>query len=277
MPSAPSPEAVDRARETLDRARRVLVVTGAGISADSGVPTFRGEEGLWRDHRPEELATPEAFSRDPRLVWEWYAWRRETVAGCEPNEAHLALARRADRDPGFWIATQNVDALHEAARRRVAGEGRRVAGEGRRVGGGDEEGAEAPGRLLELHGSLFRTRCTGCGRRDDHRGEVDSSVRASLPRCRECGALLRPDVVWFGEALDPDVLDAASGAARSCEVCLVVGTSAVVQPAASLAVSAARSGAYLIEVNPDETPLSPRADLRLAGRAARTVPRCLGA
>lgn len=258
-----------RAAAALADARRVLVLTGAGISADSGVPTFRGEDGLWRDHRPEELATPEAFARDPRLVWEWYGWRRRTVAGCEPNPAHLALARRAARDEGFWIATQNVDALHEEAARRVS-----EGGDGPEDGG-EEEGA-APDRLLELHGSLFRIRCTGCGRRAPHREQVDASELATLPRCGACGALLRPDVVWFGESLEPDVLEAAGRAARTCEVCLVVGTSAVVQPAASLAVSAARSGALLVEVNPEETPLSARADVRLAARAADALPGLLG-
>lgn len=246
-----------RARSLLEGARRVLVLTGAGVSADSGVPTFRGEEGLWRDRRPEELATPEAFARDPRLVWEWYAWRRRTVAGCEPNAAHLALARATARSPGWWIATQNVDDLHRRALRRVE------------PGSGP---SPAAGRLLELHGSLFRTRCTGCGRRREHRAEIDASSREGLPRCGACGELLRPDVVWFGEALDSGVLGAATGAARAAEACLVVGTSAVVQPAASLAVLAARSGAALVEVNPGSTPLSGRADAAVRRRAADAVP-----
>lgn len=195
-------------------------------------------------------------------MWEWYAWRRRTVAACEPNEAHLALARRAARDPGLTIATQNVDALHDDARRRVEGT--------------ERDGVDPADRLLELHGSLFRSRCTGCGRRQELRGEVDASDRGTLPRCEECHALLRPDVVWFGEALPRDVLEAAADAARSCRVCLVVGTSSVVQPAASLALEAARSGATVIEVNPEETPLTPRADLRLAARAAEALPRLLG-
>ena len=250
----------------LRAARRVLVLTGAGISADSGVPTFRGEEGLWREHRPEELATPEAFRRDPRLVWEWYAWRRRTVAVCDPNDAHRALARRCRQDDGWWIATQNVDGLHARAAYRVRGD-RSVA----------EPGSEsAEDRLLELHGSLFRTRCTGCGRRREDRSELDVESREDLPRCGACGELLRPDVVWFGESLDPEVLEAAREAARAAEVCLVVGTSAVVQPAASLAILAARSGAALVEVNPDSTPLSGRADVVIRRRAADAVPDLVG-
>jgi len=226
------------------------------------MPTFRGEEGLWKDHRPEELATPSAFRRDPRLVWEWYAWRRRTAAGCEPNAAHLALARWARDVSGVWIATQNVDGLHLAALRAVA----------------REDGADGPApseRLLELHGSLFRVRCTGCGRRREHRGEVDASGRDTLPFCGSCGELLRPDVVWFGESLDPDVLGAAREAALSADVCLVVGTSAVVQPAASLASVASGAGAALVEVNPEATPISDRADVALRAGAAEAVPALL--
>lgn len=220
------------------------------------MPTFRGEEGLWKDHRPEELATPSAFRRDPRLVWEWYAWRRETAAGCEPNAAHLALARWSLRRADTWIATQNVDGLHTEALRQVS--------------------ASAPrDRLLELHGCLFRVRCTGCGRRGEHREPVDAGSPETLPRCAGCGDLLRPDVVWFGESLDAEVLGTARDAAVSADVCLVVGTSAVVQPAASLASVAARSGAALVEVNPEATPLSGRADVTIRSGAAAAVPRLL--
>lgn len=243
------------------------MLTGAGVSADSGMPTFRGEEGLWKDHRPEELATPDAFRRDPRLVWEWYAWRRRTAAGCEPNAAHLALARWARDDAGVWIATQNVDGLHPAALREVADDDAPSAGSG--------EDPSARERLLELHGSLFRARCTGCGRRREHREEVDTSGRESLPRCGACGALLRPDVVWFGESLDPDVLAAAREAASSADLALVIGTSAAVQPAASLAAAVARAGGPLVEVNPEATPLSGRADVALRAGAAEAVPALL--
>lgn len=250
------------------------------------MPTFRGDEGLWKDHRPEELATPSAFRRDPRLVWEWYAWRRETAAGCEPNAAHGSLARWTLRAPGVWIATQNVDGLHGEALRRASTAASPESTPGtdaaEPAGAADGPGpaadaASARERLLELHGSLFRVRCTGCGRREEHRGTVDASSRDALPRCDGCGALLRPDVVWFGESLDADVLDAARRAAEAADACLVVGTSAVVQPAASLAAVASRAGAAVIEVNPEATPMSGRADVTLRAGAAEILPGLLDA
>src|SRR5262245_48140724 len=199
----PEHETGTRAAEAaarLSRARRVVVLTGAGVSAESGVPTFRGPEGLWRSYRPEDLATAEAFDRDPVLVWEWYAWRRERVAGCAPNAAHRALVSLEVRAPEYLLATQNVDGLHTLAGSR---------------------------RLVELHGCLWRVRCTGCGeRREDRRVPLPDLP----PRC-SCGALLRPDVVWFGEPLLEDVVGAAFGAARRAEVVLVVGTSSIVWPA----------------------------------------------
>ena len=205
---------LDRARSVLDSADRVFVLTGAGISAESGVPTFRGSQGLWKKHRPEELATPGAFRRDPRLVWEWYAWRRELVSECAPNPGHRALAAWAHRRrPHVRIVTQNVDGLHTLAARSDGGD------------------SALP---VELHGSLFRVRCRECHRRTEHRSAIDASSPDTLPRCDTCGALLRPDVVWFGESLDPEVLDEAGSAARRADVALVVGTSAVVEPAASL-------------------------------------------
>lgn len=257
---------IGRARALLSGADRVLVLTGAGVSADSGVPTFRGEQGLWKGHRPEELATPSAFRRDPRRVWEWYGMRRRAVAACEPNAAHLALARwSAGRPEAVVLATQNVDGLHHEALRRVAGAAADRSG---------AAAADAP-TILELHGSLFRTRCTRCGARREDRSEVDASSPERLPRCEACGALLRPDVVWFGEPLDEEVLSGAARGADGCDVCLVVGTSAVVQPAASLATAAARSGAALVEVNPERTPLTRAAEVHLAGRAAEIVPALL--
>lgn len=226
------------------------------MSADSGVPTFRGEDGLWKRHRPEELATPRAFERDPRLVWEWYAWRREVVSGCDPNEGHLALARWASRRADVRIVTQNVDGLHDRAATLVSG--------------GDRGGA-----ALELHGSLFRVRCTGCARRAPHREPVDATAEATLPRCSACGGLLRPDVVWFGEPLDRAALERAFAWAASSSVCLVVGTSAVVQPAASLAVATHEAGGTIVEVNPDDTPLTPLARVSLRGGAAELLPSLL--
>lgn len=249
-----------RAAAILREAAPVLVLTGAGISADSGVPTFRGDGGLWREFRAEELATPGAFARDPRLVWEWYAWRREAVGACEPNAAHLALAAWQARGADVAIATQNVDGLHGLAARRAAG---------------DRTAPGAPGTLLELHGSLFRVRCTVCGRRREHRDAIDASATAALPRCgaRGCGGLLRPDVVWFGEALDPGTIERAFALSARAACCLVVGTSAVVHPAASLADSTRGAGGAVIEVNPERTPLTPAAAVSIRAGAADVVPR----
>lgn len=223
------------------------------------MPTFRSANGLWKQFRVEELATPEAFARDPRTVWEWYAWRREQVARCTPNAAHLACARRALRSSGVTIVTQNVDGLHAAAARAEAGSG--------------DPAAAMP---IELHGSLFRDRCASCGAPREPQGElaIDASSEATLPRCL-CGGLLRPGVVWFGEQLPAAELEAAFDAARQADVCLVVGTSAVVYPAAGIAVAAMERGASLIEVNPEETPFTTHAAVSLRGTAAATVPELL--
>jgi NAD-dependent deacetylase len=252
---APHDEPTRRARALLETASRVVVLTGAGVSAESGVPTFRGPGGLWRSHRPEQLATPEAFARDPRLVWEWYAWRRSVVAQCAPNAAHLALARLALARAGTLIVTQNVDGLHHRAAELTAN--------------GADASAAYP---LEVHGAIHRDRCSACGRRTPALADVDTSAEGRLPRCQACGGLLRPDVVWFGESLDADLLAAAFEAASEAEVCLVVGTSAVVYPIAALPeATLARAGA-VIEVNPDVTALTPRATVSLRGTAAGVVP-----
>lgn len=245
------------ARAILGDAERIVVLSGAGLSAESGVPTFRGAEGLWKRHRPEDLATPGAFRRDPRLVWEWYAWRRELVGRCDPNAGHLAIARRAARG-GLDVVTQNVDGLHGRAARAVAG----------------PEVASGPVVILELHGSLFRDRCHSCRARLPA-GPVDTSSPESLPRCAACGGPLRPDVVWFGEALDAHVLSDAFEWAARADVCLVVGTSALVQPAASVPLATLRAGGSLIEVNPSRTPLSGDALLTLHGPAAELLPQIL--
>jgi NAD-dependent deacetylase len=220
------------------------------------VPTFRGAGGLWRSHRAEDLATPQAFARDPRLVWEWYGMRRETVAGCAPNAAHHALARLAAASPGrVTIATQNVDGLHRVAAAALP----------------DAAGRDAA-RPVELHGSLADARCTRC----DHLGPLDGAVDATsldtLPRCPACGALLRPAVVWFGESLDGPTLSGTWAAAHEADVCLVVGTSALVHPAASLPLVTVERGGRIVEVNPEETPLTPHAAASIRGAAAAVVP-----
>jgi NAD-dependent deacetylase len=250
-----SHEPVEEAAAAVRGAARVVFFTGAGVSAESGVPTFRGADGLWRSFRAETLATPEAFARDPRLVWEWYAWRRETVAACLPNAAHHAIARFAASHPDSVVVTQNVDGLHQRAAR---------------------DAGASPDAIVALHGRLFGTRCSRCDARAPDDLAIDATSADSLPRCAVCGAPLRPDVVWFGEDLHPAVLERAFAAARSADVCIVIGTSGVVQPAASLVTVAARAGATVIEVNPDATPLSSFATLALRGRAADIVPRLLG-
>jgi NAD-dependent deacetylase len=232
----------------LAAASRVVVLTGAGVSAESGVPTFRGPEGLWRRYRPEQLATPEAFARDPKLVWEWYEWRRGVIAGLRPNAAHLALASLESRLPGFLLVTQNVDGLHAVAGSR---------------------------RLVELHGSLWRTRCVNaCSPASEDR-------RCPLPdlppRCGGCGATLRPDVVWFGEPLDGAALRLAFEEAAAAEAVLVIGTSSLVYPAAALPEAALASGAFVVEVNPEPTGLSDRAHASFRARAAEIVPSLLEA
>jgi NAD-dependent deacetylase len=227
------------------------VLTGAGVSAASGVPTFRGPGGLWKDFRPEELATPEAFARDPRLVWEWYDWRRQLVSACRPNAAHEVLAAWSRRFPTFTLVTQNVDGLHEAAGTR---------------------------NLLRFHGSIWEVLCArGC--KDGARREDRTSPFPVLPPPCACGGPLRPGVVWFGEAIDPEVL-VASGAAMDCDVCIAVGTSAVVFPAAALLPEARARGAFTAEINPEATPATRSVDCAIAGLAEEALPavdRRLGA
>jgi NAD-dependent deacetylase len=220
----------------------VVVLTGAGISAESGVPTFRGEEGLWHNYRAEQLATPRAFHRDPALVWEWYNWRRGLIGACAPNAAHKTLVEMENALSDFTLITQNVDGLHRAAGSR---------------------------NILELHGNIWRTRCLGCGNTiTDHRGPLPDIP----PRCSKCNGLLRPDVVWFGESLSEAILRTAWATAERCRLMLVIGTSAVVHPAASLPLVAQRNGARLVEVNPAETPLSEYVDETLRGPAAEVLP-----
>ncbi len=240
------------AHELLAASTRVLVLTGAGMSAPSGVPTFRGPDGIWRNFRPEELATPEAFARDPLLVWQWYGWRRELIAQCQPNAGHVALAQWMRRRENVKLVTQNVDGLHERA--------------------AEEAGSTEP---IRLHGSIFRVRCTACDVELEHREPVDASNEDTMPRCVECGGLVRPAVVWFGEQLPTDALSQASEAAREADVCLVVGTSGAVYPAAGLAFEANDTGARLIVVDPGDTAFDAAADVGIKGSAADVLPAIL--
>jgi NAD-dependent deacetylase len=228
----------------LAAARSVTVLTGAGISADSDVPTFRGSDGLWRNYRAEELATPEAFARNPRLVWEWYNWRREVLATKKPNPAHETVATMERRFPRFWLITQNVDGLHRDA---------------------------GSTRLSEIHGNIWQVRCTACGLVED-----DRRVPIPIPpACTACGQLVRPHIVWFGEPLAPEDLSASYDALESCEVLLIIGTSGIVYPAASFAPVAKSAGAFVVEINLDDTPNSGLVDVVLRGRAKEIVPLLL--
>lgn len=251
---------LEEARRIVEAADRVVALTGAGISAESGVPTFRGASGLWKSFRPEDLATPGAFARDPRLVWEWYGWRRGLVAECAPNPAHHALAAFALRNrERCTIVTQNVDGLHHAAARLEA-----------------HDTPPEPAYPFEVHGAIHRDRCRSCGYTDTDPEPVDASALDTLPHCPSCGDLMRPDVVWFGEALDEDVLHRSMLAARAADVCLVIGTSALVYPAASIPDITASSGGSVIEINLEPTAQSPRADVSLFGPAGGWLPALLG-
>jgi NAD-dependent deacetylase len=240
-----SPESrLQDARDRFASARSVCILTGAGISADSGVPTFRGADGLWRNFRAEDLATPEAFERDPRLVWEWYNWRRELIATKSPNAAHHAIAELESRLSQFWLITQNVDGLHRQA---------------------------GSTKVSEIHGNIWQVRCTACGRVSEDR----SVPIPLLPACLNCRGLLRPHIVWFGESLDPGDLRRCDQALRASDCLIVVGTSGVVYPAAGFASAAKQAGAFVIEINLDVTPQSDLVDLSLRGRAKDLLPELL--
>ena len=226
---------------------RLVALTGAGVSQESGLRTFRdAQSGLWAQYKPEDLSSPQAFARDPKLVWDWYAWRREAVKSVRPNPGHYALAEIERRINGFCLITQNVDGLH-----RMAGNQ----------------------NVLELHGNIQRVRCAECCTF----AETWDDDSESVPRCAECGGLLRPDVVWFGEALPRDQLEAAVEASRSCEVFISIGTSGVVQPAASLAYAARNNGAVLVEINLEPTPLTPKVNYFLQGKSGEVLPGLVNA
>lgn len=231
---------------TMRNARGLVALTGAGVSAESGVPTFReAQTGLWELYDPMDLATPGAFERDPQLVWEWYEWRRKLIETAEPNAGHQALVELEDRLPSFSLVTQNVDGLHQRAGSR---------------------------NVIELHGNITRSMCSV------ERVVVDPGLtEPAPPPCPRCGASLRPDVVWFGESLPATAILNATEAARSCDVLFSIGTSSLVRPAASLPEEATRAGAIVVEINPEETPLSSRADYVLRGPAGRVLPELVNA
>lgn len=235
---------MDAVRQWLRDARSIAVLTGAGVSAESGVPTFRGNGGLWKQFRAEDLATPGAFARDPKLVWEWYDWRRSQIAPAKPNAGHYALAEAESRAHKFTLITQNVDGLHELAGSR---------------------------NVLRLHGSIWMLRCLECGReREDRRAPLPE-----IPPMCECGGMLRPGVVWFGEPLPANIWQRAETAASECDLFLLIGTSAVVYPAAGLAPIAKSAGARVVEINIAETGFSGGIDEFLQGPSGELLPQLI--
>ena len=223
---------------------RITVMTGAGVSAASGVPTFRGPGGLWKDFRPETLATAEAFQRDPRLVWEWYDWRRQVLSTKTPNRAHEVLALWSKRYPNFTLITQNVDGLHERA---------------------------GTGNVIRFHGSIWEVQCWNeCGASPKRWWDETVPYARIPPECPHCGGLIRPGVVWFGEGIDPEVMR-RSAAAAQCDIFFTIGTSSIVYPAAALVHQAKRGGAYTVEMNIESTPASGELDLALQGSADRLL------
>ncbi len=239
---------IEEIKQRIAEAQAITVLTGAGISADSGIPTFRGEDGLWRNFRAEDLATPAAFARDPHLVWEWYDWRRGLIASKSPNAGHHTLAEIEKRCNRFTLITQNVDGFHALAGNR---------------------------NLVELHGNIWKVRCTQCRAVSINR-DVPIQI---LPYCKDnngsCGGLLRPHIVWFGESLDTQDIEKSMTALQSCDAMLVIGTSGVVWPAASFAEIAKSAGAFVVEVNPNPSVQSHLMDEVLVGRASEVLPRLL--
>ena len=238
---------MDEAAKLLARSRFAIAFTGAGISAESGVPTFRGFNGLWKRHRPEELATPEAFRKDPHLVWSFYKWRMDLIRKAKPNRAHYALAELEKMGVLKAVITQNVDDLHREAGTK---------------------------NLIELHGNIFRVRCTSCTYRENLKesGRLEEFLKEKgLPECPECGSLLRPDVVWFGEPLPRKALEEAFRLAERADLVLVIGTSGVVYPAAYIPQIVKETGGKVIEVNTEESGVTPIADVFLRGKAGEVM------
>ncbi len=244
---------IEKAVQILKASKSLFVLTGAGISAESGIPTFRGADGLWKNYSATDLATTEAFERNPELVWEWYHWRQGIILNAKPNPAHYAVTELEKRSDKFLLLTQNVDNLHQRAGSK---------------------------NVLELHGNIFRTQCRSCGKITNHRIESECSglihrtprTVNNLPKC-DCGGLLRPDVVWFGEAIPQDIWQATLEFLADADVAIVCGTSGVVWPAAAIPEMAKRSGAKTIEINLEPTPITPIVDVSILGKAGEILPK----
>jgi NAD-dependent deacetylase len=234
-------------QNALRDSRHTVILTGAGVSAESGIPTFRDPvDGLWARYRPEDLASPEAFERDPDLVWQWYQWRREFIGRARPNAGHLAIAALERLLPRLTLITQNVDGLHQQAGSIV---------------------------VHEFHGNIHRNRCSA----EQRIVEIDTEGTDKPPRCPDCGARIRPDVVWFGEAIPVPVALAAAAALRDCDLFFAVGTSAIVHPAVGLIDGARDAGAEVVEINIEQTPVSDRMDYVLQGSAGTILPQVVAA
>ncbi|MFW9919887.1 MAG: NAD-dependent protein deacylase [Candidatus Thorarchaeota archaeon] len=224
----------------IDDAAYLVALTGAGISRESNVPTFRGEDGLWRNYDPMELATPQAFAKDPKLVWEWYQWRQALIQECTPNPAHLTLAKWESKGILKHVITQNVDNLHQRSGSK---------------------------NLTQVHGNIFGLKCSRCNYNTNL-----VSPPVDVPLCPECGSYLRPDVVWFGESLDSDVMQTVYFKLNNADVIIVIGTSGFVQPAASFPFIVKQNGGEIIEVNLEETPITSFVDVHLSGKAGEILP-----
>ena len=231
----------------LHKSTSIAVLTGAGVSQESGLRTFRdAQTGLWSQYKPEDLASPEAFTRNPKLVWDWYAMRREKIRSVLPNQGHVALVELEQHISTFTLITQNVDGLHQKA---------------------------GSVNVIELHVNLQRVKCSLCGKKVSEWSETKEEV----PACQVCGGLLRPDVVWFGEALPRTALEEAVLACRNCDLFFSIGTSGLVQPAASLAYAARNNGAALVEINTERTSLTTKVDFALSGKSGEILPALLKA
>lgn len=235
-------ESLQKAIEIVESTHNVAVLTGAGISAESGIPTFRGDKGLWNNCRPEDIATPQAFSKDPKFVWEWYDLRRQTIIKADPNPGHYSLVELENKKDGFTLITQNIDGLHKKAGSK---------------------------NIIEMHGNIWQMRCTKCGQ---VYFDYEVPLKDIPPSCEQCGEMTRPNVVWFGEIIPMSVIDACVVAIDRCDVMLIIGTSGVVEPAASMGLMAMRSGKKVIEINLDTTPGSGMYDLTLRGKSGEILP-----
>ncbi len=230
------------AKNIIEQASSLSVLTGAGISSESGIPTFRGEEGLWKNYSPQELASPEAFRRDPSLVWEWYDWRRKIIHGATPNAGHTALSRLEEEKDRFTLITQNIDGLHQKAGNR---------------------------NIIEIHGSIWELRCTNCSYTIKN---YEVPLDPLPPVCDRCDAIMRPGTVWFGEIIPMSVIDKTILAIEESEVMLIVGTSGVVEPAASMGLMAKQSEKKVIEINLDQTPNSSIYDVSIQAKSGEVLP-----